>query len=45
MTDVVVGLIQDPEDKMFITREDLVQLKPDPTVGAVLCGMDINLSQ
>ncbi|CAD6574152.1 MAG: hypothetical protein TREMPRED_001027 [Tremellales sp. Tagirdzhanova-0007] len=34
----------DPQDKVFMTREEIGDIEPDPSVGAVLCGMDINLS-
>ena len=35
---------KDPQDKVFMTREEIGDIEPDPSVGAVLCGMDINLS-
>ncbi len=36
--------MKDPEDKVFMTVEELGQLVPDPSVGAVLCGFDANIS-
>ncbi len=35
---------QDPEDQVFIAQSEIGQFQPDPNVGAVLCGFDINLS-
>lgn len=35
---------QDPEDKVFIESMDWSSIKPDPSVGAVLCGFDAYVS-
>lgn len=36
---------QDPEDKVFMERDDFQSIGSDPSVGAVLCGFDINISE
>ena len=36
--------MKDPEDKEFITHAQIEDIKSDPSVGAVLCGFDINIS-
>lgn len=43
LTDVCL-LTQDSEDKEFMGIDDIENIKPDPSVGAVLCGFDINIS-
>lgn len=35
---------QDPEDRVFIESMDWSTIKPDPDVGAVLCGFDAYVS-
>jgi len=34
----------DPEDRKDFTEEDYERIKPDPTIGAVLCGLDQHIS-
>jgi hypothetical protein len=36
---------QDPEDRVFIESMDWSTIKPDPSVGAVLCGFDAYVSE
>lgn len=36
---------QDPEDRVFIESMDWSTIKPDPDVGAVLCGFDAYVSK
>jgi hypothetical protein len=36
--------IKDPEDRVFIESMDWSTIKPDPDVGAVLCGFDAYVS-
>jgi hypothetical protein len=36
--------MQDPEDKVFMGRDDFACIGSDPSIGAVLCGFDINIS-
>jgi 4-nitrophenyl phosphatase len=40
----VVANIKDPEDRVFIESMDWSTIKPDPDVGAVLCGFDAYVS-
>lgn len=35
----------DPEDRVFIPSMDFSMFKPDPTIGAVLCGFDSGISE
>lgn len=35
---------QDPEDKVFMGRDEFDKIGSDPSIGAVLCGFDINIS-
>jgi 4-nitrophenyl phosphatase len=37
--------IKDPEDRVFIESMDWSTIKPDPDVGAVLCGFDAYVSK
>jgi 4-nitrophenyl phosphatase len=36
---------KDPEDRVFIESMDWSTIKPDPSVGAVLCGFDAYVSE
>jgi hypothetical protein len=36
---------KDPEDKAFMSKDDFSVIKSDPSVGAVLCGFDVNISE
>lgn len=38
-------MTQDPEEKVFIPPKDYSSITEDPSVGAVLCGFDANISQ
>jgi hypothetical protein len=35
---------KDPEDKVFMGRDEFGKIGSDPSIGAVLCGFDINIS-
>ncbi len=35
----------DPEDRVFLPSMDFSVYKPDPTIGAVLCGFDSGISE
>jgi len=39
-----VANMKDPEDRVFIESMDWSTIKPDPDVGAVLCGFDAYVS-